>query len=125
MARMYLANLYAFVGTAVVSAAGEKQEFVEQDFRMRDVFDDPYYSSTIAAHEGFRVFTNITGQGLTESLTLTHKDGLYVAGETVVAINEVLALAERVKNLEDKVDRLESADVATIVPTPVSNESSM
>lgn len=85
MARTFVAILFVFVGSAVVSAADEKQE---RNFRMSDAFNDPHYSSVTAAKTGFKVFTNPPGQGLIESLTLTHSDGLYVAGEKVVTESE-------------------------------------
>lgn len=88
MTRKYLAILFVFVGTAVVSAADERQEYVEQDFGSFSADQDPHYSSVTAAKNGFRVFTNTPETGMIETLSVTYRDGLYVAGEKVVTEGE-------------------------------------
>lgn len=104
MARKYLAILFMFVETAVHVVADGEQGYVEQDFRMGDAFNDPHYSSIVAAHEGYRVFTNIPGQGLTESLTLTHSDGLYVAGEKVITEREHRRLVSELESVQTQLE---------------------
>ncbi|KAK3239503.1 hypothetical protein CYMTET_50577 [Cymbomonas tetramitiformis] len=88
MARTFLAVLFLFVETAVHVLADQEQAYVEQNFRMIDAVNDPHYSSVTAAKNGFRVLTNPPERGITETLTVTYSDGLYVAGEKVVTESE-------------------------------------
>ncbi|KAK3236050.1 hypothetical protein CYMTET_53786 [Cymbomonas tetramitiformis] len=57
---------------------------------MSDPYGDSKYSSLLGAKEGFRVYTSTPETGMMETLSVTNSDGLYVAGEKVATLSEVL-----------------------------------
>ncbi|KAK3239242.1 hypothetical protein CYMTET_24577 [Cymbomonas tetramitiformis] len=90
----WLLFLCVFKNTAVAN----QQEFVSQNFGYADPYPDSPQSNIIAAKNGFQVFTNVPELGLTETLAVTHANGLYVAGEKVATVNEVSTVQQAITN---------------------------
>lgn len=99
MGRIYLAILFVFVASAVCSLADDQRDFVSKDYGSTVAFSsDPDFSNTVAAKNGYRVFTNTPEYGLKETLKVTYKDGLYVAGEKVVTESEHRRVVNELQN---------------------------
>ncbi|KAK3239466.1 hypothetical protein CYMTET_50605 [Cymbomonas tetramitiformis] len=61
------------------------------EFVLTDPLEDENWSSIVGMKQGYRVFTNLANRGLTETMTVTHADGMFVAGEKMATVREVTA----------------------------------
>lgn len=87
-------------------AVANQQDFVSQNLGSADPYPDSPYSNIIAAKNGFQVFTNVPERGLTETLAVTHGDGLYVAGEKVVTERDHLRVLGELRKAQAHVEAL-------------------
>ncbi|KAK3241895.1 hypothetical protein CYMTET_48377 [Cymbomonas tetramitiformis] len=71
------------------------------EFVLTDPLEDENWSSIVGMKQGYRVFTNLANRGLTETMTVTHADGMFVAGEKMATVREV-------QNVLSKLERTRS-----------------
>ncbi|KAK3234365.1 hypothetical protein CYMTET_55373 [Cymbomonas tetramitiformis] len=87
MQHFFFTQLQVVFGCVAVAVA-KQQEYPSQNFHTADPYAHSPYSNVIAAKNGFQVLTNLPERGLTETLRVTHTDGLFVADEKVVMQGE-------------------------------------
>lgn len=102
-----------FSNTLVIQAAGHQARNsagwgTSQFHRIVDEDDDPRYSNVFAAKEGLRFYTNTPERGLTETLTVTQADGLYVGEEKVATMSEHRVVLNELQNTQAEIQGLRS-----------------
>ncbi|KAK3247161.1 hypothetical protein CYMTET_43332 [Cymbomonas tetramitiformis] len=88
-----------------------------------DPFQDANWSSVVGMKEGYRVFTNVPEVGLTETVAVTHADGMYIAGEKVATVREVQGVSSELQHTRAELQDTR-AELSHIISTLATLQSS-
>ncbi|KAK3275589.1 hypothetical protein CYMTET_16291 [Cymbomonas tetramitiformis] len=81
---------------------------VSQNFIARRVVEEEGYSNLVGSREGFKLYTNVADKGLIETLQVTYRDGLFVAGEKVITESDHLRVLDDLERTQAKLQALET-----------------